>query len=140
MSSTKSFWISCGLSLTLFLITCWSAIYTDTTPYWIESIGYFILTYFCLKFVQAKNNKIATWYIISAIILGRIILEIPMRILDWNGCVGSFMIIISCIIAILLAAYCYNSKKITAFVLSYVILALFNSVVADYWSKFLLNQ
>lgn len=140
MASSKVFWICGGLSLALFLITCWSAIYADTTPYWVESIGYFILTFYCMELFKGEKTDISTWLVVSAVIIGRIIIEIPMRIMDWNGCLGSFMVIAACVIAILLSAYCFNTKKPFAFILSYVILSLFNSIVAEYWTGFVLNR
>lgn len=140
ISAVKVFCIVCGLSLALFLVTCWSAIYPDSTPYWVESVGYFMLTYFCLDICRKRTPDIPMWSVISALIFGRILIEIPIRIYDWDGCKGSVMITASCIIAILMSAYCHKLKKPFAFILSYLILALFNSVVADSWSRYVLDQ
>lgn len=124
ISAVKVFCIVCGLSLALFLVTCWSAIYPDSTPYWVESVGYFMLTYFCLDTCRKRKPDVSVWSVISALIFGRILIEIPIRIYDWYGCEGSVMITVSCIIAILMSAYCHKLKKPFAFILSYLLVEL----------------
>lgn len=136
MTSAKAFWTVTGLSLALFLVTCWSAYNGDTTPYWVESLGYFILTYYCLEFIRAKNQSVSIFCVTAAAVLGRIIIDVPLRVMDCFGTLWSLLVVISCIVAILLAACCYNSKKPVVFILSYIIMALFNSVVAINWAEF----
>lgn len=136
LTTTKAFWYAIILSAIVFLATWWTAILKPyTTPYWIESLGYFILTYsVLLKFTQ-KNKDINTWVIAIAIIIGRLIIEIPFRIGDFSSSLISLMITISCIIAIILASICYKYKTIYSFILAYIILSLFNSAVAEMWNN-----
>lgn len=136
-TNTKAFWATCLLSLLMFLITCWSAIYQDTTPYWIQSTGYFMLTYICLYEFNKKIQDLNIYMIGLAVIIGRIILQVIAMCTDFSGCLGSMMIAISCIIATLLALVCYKSKQSYSFILSYVILSLFNSAIAGLWTNFL---
>lgn len=136
LTKTKAFLLACIFSLLLFLIVCWSAAFQDTTPYWVESIGYFLFTYICLMKFTEKVSDINSWMVAFAIILGRIILEVPLRIIDWHGTFGSFMITVGCVVAILLAVVCFKDKRIYSFILSYVILALFNSAIADLWHQY----
>ncbi|MDE6503908.1 MAG: hypothetical protein K2K78_05555 [Muribaculaceae bacterium] len=136
LTKAKAFWTTSLLSLLLFTATCWSAALQDTTPYWIESIGYFILTYLCIDVFTQKVADLNPWMIGLAAIIGQLIIQIPMRIMDFPGTVGSLMIVVSCIIAILLAVICQKDKRPYSFILAYVVLALFNSAVADIWSNY----
>ncbi|MCH5221776.1 MAG: hypothetical protein J1F05_05530 [Muribaculaceae bacterium] len=136
-SKTTAFWIAFGLSILLFVITCWSAIYTDTTPYWVESLGFFILSYICFQEFAKRIADISPWFIGAAIILGQILLHIAIRISDFYASFGSLMIVASTIVAVLLAIFCYKKQRPYAFVVSYIVISLFNSVGADLWRKFI---
>lgn len=136
-TKAKAFWATCLLSLLLFLATCWSAALKDTTPYWIESIGYFILTYVCINEFSKKIPDLNPWKIAFAAIIGQIVVQLPMRGLDFYGCIGSLLIVVSCVIATLLAVICYKDRRPYSFILSYVILSLFNSVVAHMWNEYI---
>ena len=71
--------------------------------------------------------------IASALILGRIILELPIRILDYANSVGSLMITINCIIGIILGIICYYGKKPSLYFLSIMIEILLTTFIADTW-------
>lgn len=110
---------------------------SGSTPYWVESIGYFLFTYIILKYKERNEIAATIGMTVLMIILGKIILEIPLRIALFTSTLGSLMIPISCIIAILLGAYCFKKKSSAAFIISYIILSLYNSIVPDLWLKFL---
>ena len=139
MTKTGAFWLSCLFSVVLFLITCWSAAFQDTTPYWIESLGFFLLTYLCVDGFSKRIPGLNPWMIGLAVILGQLIIQGPIRATDFMGSVGSLMIVVSCIIAILLAVFCYKDKRPYAFIISYVVISLFNSFAADWWSDYVLK-
>ena len=140
MTKTKAFLAVCLLSVLLFMVTCWSAILQDTTPYWIESIGFFILCYLCIDGFTKKIKELSPWTIGFAVILGLLIIHISMQIMDFSGSLGSLMIFVSAIIATLLAVICYINKKPYSFVVAYVIIALINSVVANIWNDYYVSR
>ncbi len=55
LTRTGAYWLSFLFSILLFLIVCWSAVFQDTTAYWVESIGYFCE-------LQPKVEKILLGY------------------------------------------------------------------------------
>lgn len=136
LTKTGAFWLSFLFSILLFMITCWSAAFQDSTAYWVESLGFFMLTYICINEFSKRLTDVNPWMIGLAIILGQLIFQILVRAVDFWGSYGSLMIVISCIIAIILAVFCYKDKKPYTFILSYIIMTLFNSCVADMWSKY----
>ncbi len=139
LTKTGAFWLSSLLSLLLFLATCWSAVFHDATPYWVESIGFFLLTYVCIDVFSKRLADINPWMIGLAVIVGQLIIQIPVRAIDFMGSLGSVMILVSCIIATLLAVFCYKDKKPYTFILSYVVMSLFNIFVADMWQNYVLS-
>ncbi len=139
LTKAGAFGLSCLFSILLFMIVCWSAAFHDTTPYWIESIGFFLLTYICIDRFSKRITGINPWMIGLAVILGQLIFHIPARATDFSGSLGSLMIVVSCIIAIILAVFCYTQKRAYAFVISYIVISLFNSFVAEAWSDYVLG-
>ena len=139
MSKTKAFWLTFLMSILLFLVTCWSAAFTDTTPYWVESMGYFILTYLCIDGFGKKIPQLSTWTIWCGVLLGILVVQIPIRVIDFWGSMGSIMIEVGCIISSILAVICHSDRKPFSFILSYVIISLFNSFVAEMWNNYAMN-
>lgn len=131
--------LSCLFSILLFMITFWSAAFQDATPYWIESIGYFLLTYICIEEFTKRLPEINRWMIGFAVIFGQLIFQIPIRAIDFMGSLGSAMIVVSCLIATVLAVFCYTDKRPYTFILSYIVLSLFNSFVADVWNNYVIG-
>lgn len=136
MTKAKAYGLCVLAGLGLFLITCWSAIFPDSTAYWVESLGFFLLTYLLLEKLQ-NYDGLKVWSIALSIMAGRLLIEIPIRIFDFYGTLGSMMIAVSCILAIILGTICYKIKDSYTFILSYIVLVLFNTAVVDFWSKFL---
>ena len=137
LTNAKAFWLTTLFSLLFFMITCWSMVFQDTTPYWIQSIGYFMLTYICLDEFSKKLPDLNAWMIGFASLLGLMIIEAPVRIYDFPSTYGSLMIGVSCVVAILLAVICFKDKRSYSFILAFIILVLFNSVVADMWHNYM---
>lgn len=137
LTIAKAFLLTTLFSLLFFMITCWSAAFKDTTPYWIQSIGYFMLTYICLDEFSKKLPDLNSWLIGLAALLGLMIIQAPVRISDFASSYGSLMIVVSCVVAILLAVICFKDKRSYSFILAFIILALFNSVVADMWHNYM---
>lgn len=137
LTKAKAFWITCLLSVLLFMVTCWSAAFGKSAPYWAESSGFFLLTYLCIDEFSKRIQNINPWSIGFAAILGQLLLHIPMRATDFSGSMGSLMIVVSCFIAILLAVICWKDKRSYSFILSYIVWALFNCFVPQMWSEYL---
>ena len=49
------------------------------------------------------------------------------------------MIVVSCVIAILLAVICFKDRRPHSFVLAYVVMTLFNTCVAHMWDGYVLG-
>ena len=122
-------------SILTFLLTCWTAVYSVYTAGWTESVCFFALTYFLLqKYAEQRTNGTP---IVASIILGRIILEIPIRINDFMGSLFSLFVPVLVIISIILALICFKEKRASVFILSAIIIVLLNSVVHDVWCHFI---
>lgn len=139
LTKTGVFGLSCLFSVLLFLLTCWSAAFQVYTPYWIESVGFFLLTYICIDEFSKRIPDINPWMIGLAVILGQLIIQIAIRATDFFGSIGSIMIVASCIITTILAVFCYKDKRPYTFILSYIVISLFNTFVAQAWENYVLG-
>ena len=64
-------------SLFVFLLTCWNAAFSSISAMWAESVSFFLFTYYMLeKYAEKDTYGIP---VVFMIMLGRIILEIPIR-------------------------------------------------------------
>ena len=75
--------------------------------------------------------------ITTAILFGRIILEIPVRIQDYYGTIYSFYILFLSIISIVLAALSLHEKKTSVYALSTIIIVITNSIGHEIWRQLL---
>lgn len=139
LTKTTAFCMTVALSLLLFAATCWSAIFQISAPYWTESIGYFLLTYLCIQEFSKKVADLNPWMIGLAAALGQLLIQVPMRIIDFRGCFGSLMVVVSCFIAIVLAVVCYKDRRPYSFILSYIILTMFNCIMPGMWDSYVLS-
>ncbi len=137
LTKAKAFWITCMLSIVLLTVTCWTATFGYSAPYWAESSGFFLLTYLCIDEFSKKIQNLNPWSIGFAIILGQLLIHVPMRATDFYGSLGSLMIVVSCFIAILLAVVCWKDKRPSTFILSYIVWVMFNCFVPEMWSDYL---
>lgn len=127
-----------GISLLLFLVMSWIHTFQALICGWAYSVCYFAFTWICLQVFSSKTeNKYL--FVISAIILGRIILEIPIRISDFGDSFATLMFPIITIISILLAAVCYYEKRVSVYVLSAIILLLVNTFVHECFLEYCSN-
>ena len=87
-----------------------------------------------MKFIQenAKNDK-EFFSIILAILIGRICLEVPIRIMDFHRTLYSLYILLLRVLSIVLAAVCVRKNKTIVFVLSTTIGVLMNSIGHEIW-------
>ncbi len=73
--------------------------------------------------------------VVLMIMLGRIILEIPIRIDYFSGTIGSLFVTIVVLIAIVLSMSYWYKKKLYILILSLVIMMLLNTFGHDLWLK-----
>lgn len=84
----------------------------------IESIVYSFITFLLLrKYVDAKYSIIR---IILCIILGRIIIELPIRIVDFDKTLPTLMVTIIVILSTILTGLIYSNKKKYVIILSFI--------------------
>ena len=114
-----------GISSLLLLCTCWFRTFSGYAAGWIEGICFFELAWFCTHYLQ--NKDISSVTITLSIVFGRILLELPIRIMDFRGSLGSLMVTIICIVAIILGVVCYQEKRPIAYILSTIVLILLNT-------------
>lgn len=127
-----------GISLLLFLVMSWVHTFQALICGWAYSVCYFAFTWICLQvFLPKTENKYPI--VISAIIIGRIILEIPIRISDFGDSFATLMFPIITIISVLLAAVCYYEKRVSVYVLSAIILLLVNTFVHECFLEYCSN-
>lgn len=139
LTKTGAFWLSCLYSILVFMGVFWSGGINFRIAYWVESLAFFLLTYICVDEYVKRIPGLNPWLIGFAVILGQLIIHVPMRIYDFYGSMVSFMVFISCIIAIVLAVFCYKDKRPYTFILSYVVLTLFNVFVGNMWQDYVLS-
>lgn len=123
-----------GLSLLLFLATCWTAGISFSLAAGVESICFLLITwYFCYRYsVEQVSQRI----LISAIILGRIIVEIPVRLSDLSGTAVSLPVLIICILSIPLGVLCFNKRNKFIWAVCIGSLVLASIFVPYLWFRF----
>lgn len=106
------------LSLTLCLICTPLRVLSLYNAAIIESIVYSFITFLLLrKYVDAKYSIIR---IILCIILGRIIIELPIRIVDFDKTLPTLMVTIIVILSTILTGLIYSNKKKYVIILSFI--------------------
>lgn len=135
MSNKKTFFSiflsGIAVYLCVFWINYFQSFYLSA---WIHSLAFMALTWFWLS--KTKGN-IGKKNLVSAIILGRIILEVPIRILDFSGTVYSLMWPVSTIISILAALLCFYKRNVWIYILSAIIIVASNTILQTVWVSFL---
>lgn len=119
-----------GLSLLIDLCMRWTLTFQPLVSGWAYSVVYFAYTWICFQVLSDKgiNNR---KFIVLAIILGRVVIEIIEKSSDLSGSILSLMVPIITIISVILATICYHERRIPMFVLSTVVLLLMNTFVHE---------
>lgn len=115
-------------SLGLFLLLCWSARISAVTCIWVESISFFAFSYFMH---QKKKDNYSTALILLSLIIGRIILEIPIRAYDFSASLCSLWITLTCISSIVLGVLCERASKKSICIASSLILIYVLNILQD---------
>lgn len=134
--SVINFFKVMALSLAAFLCVCWTAGTDMLNAYWSEAVVYFAVTYFlCNHFAFKGHLRVSA--VVVAIAIGRVVLELPIRILHFSSSIGSVMLTLESLVAIFMAWVCWKYKTPVVFILTLVIFILINSFVPEMWSEFL---
>ena len=72
--------------------------------------------------------------------MGRIILEVPLRVFEFRETLFSLFVPIVSIVSILLAAVYHKEKRTSVLILAVVILVLLNTVAHDAWHHCMLHD
>lgn len=119
-----------GLSLLIDLCMRWTLTFQPLVSGWAYSVVYFVYTWICFQVLSDKD--VNRWcFVVSAIIIGRIITEIIEKTSDFSGSILSLMVPIITIISVILATICFYERRIPMYILSTVILLLMNTFVHE---------
>ena len=127
----KNILISFLMSMLVFLLTFWTAGYSLYAAALTEAASFFVLTYFILE-KYANPQTFGLPYVV-AIVLGRIIFELPIRITEFPETLFSLFIPIVVFSSIFLAALYFKEKRISVLVLSVIILILLSTIGQSEW-------
>lgn len=130
-SKAKAVLTIVGLSVILFLCTCWFLNLSIYAASCIEGVCFFLFSWLCADKLKTSGMSLIT--LALWIILGRILVEIPIRISDFAGSFASLIVTIISVASILLAILCYHERRTSVYVLSTIIFVLFNTVVLQSW-------
>ena len=119
------------VSLLVFLLTSWTAAISYYSALWAESVSFFAMSYFMLD-RYAKENTYGI-PVILMIMIGRVILDIPIRIHAFYASLCSLYITIVVLLSIILSAIYFHEKRSSVLVLSIIIMILLNTVGYDGW-------
>ncbi len=134
-SNNKYILIFFGLSIALFFVTtAFNALRSIYLSSWIDSIAFALFTWLSLN--KCKNKNIQTSLVVTAIIIGSIIFEIPVRILHYESTCHSLLIPIVKAISIILTAICFHYRKLAIIIASIAVLVLLNTIGQMEWIAF----
>ena len=131
INKTKTFWYAVVSSICCYVILCWvnamGDMYLSSCVY---TVSYFYLTWLWLERFYRSINR---WIIVWAVVLGFLLCVGPIWIVDSKCFMYDVLLMLSIISAIVLSAICYKERKMSTYILSFVILLLLNSVGQYVW-------
>lgn len=120
-----------GVASLVFFSISWFSGFSFYAGASVQSICFFGLTWFCAD--KLKDQPISPFAIALAIIIGRVIWELPIRIIDFYESIISLMLPVFSIVSIVLGLICYREKRAATYFLSGVVLILLNTYVHQAW-------
>ena len=124
-----TFATSVFLYLCVFWVNYFQNLYLSA---WVHSLAFISLTWLWLS---KKGKEAGMTSIVGAIILGRIILEIPVRSLDFTGTMSTLMLPVSSMLSILLISLCFYKRNIGVYTLSIILIILANTILQTIWDS-----
>lgn len=114
----------CLEALVCFLLVCWSLGLSYLDGLWMETMSFYL---FAMYETGRHYKYLPVTHIAISIIIGRIIIEIPIRLYDFYGSIGSMPIMVACVISICLGCICAKSDfRFIYLFLTWAILCLIN--------------
>ena len=122
------------ISIAVFVATSSVRAYHSTVECaWAQIVAYSAITWFLLDWCENHLKK-QLWMVVS-IILGRIVLDVAVRIFLPTTLDSAFESVIA-IAAILLTWLCFRQRSILITMMSIVLITVLNSVVHHAWLDF----
>lgn len=135
MKKNKDLLAIFATSLAVYLCVCWinilQSIYWSS---WVHSLSFMALTWFWLS---KKDDNIKASYIVGVIMIGRITLEVLVRIFDFSGTVYSLMFPVASWVSILMTTLCFYKRSIGTYILSSITIILANTILQTAWERLL---
>lgn len=133
MKKKKLLLITFATSVFLYLCVFWVNYFQNLyLSAWVHSLAFISLTWLWLS---KKGKEAGMTSIVGAIILGRIILEIPVRSLDFTGTMSTLMLPVSSMLSILLISLCFIIRNIGVYTLSIILIILANTILQTIWDS-----
>lgn len=133
MKKKKLLLITFATSVFLYLCVFWVNYFQNLyLSAWVHSLAFISLTWLWLS---KKGKEAGMTSIVGAIILGRIILEIPVRSLDFTGTMNTLMLPVSSMHSILLISLCFYKRNIGVYTLSIILIILANTILQTIWDS-----
>jgi hypothetical protein len=133
MKKKKLLLITFATSVFLYLCVFWVNYFQNLyLSAWVHSLAFISLTWLWLS---KKGKEAGMTSIVGAIILGRIILEIPVRSLDFTGTMSTLMLPVSSMLSILLISLCFYKRNIGVYTLSIILIILANTILQTIWDS-----
>lgn len=120
-----------GLSFLLFILTCWTAGIHFALAAGVESVCFLVFTWYCLK--KYKSEAMTTTMIVTAIIVGRFILETPLRINDFRGTLISISVPVICLASIFMGVLCFYKNKMYVWGICLALILAYSFLVPCEW-------
>lgn len=135
ITNKRVFWYSFSVSLVVFL----------TSEWWVSSINFYLsncitaictfaMTFICLEHFKV-DGKTKYLLVCTSVFLGRSILQIPIHIFAFTDSFHALFFLITTIVNTILAAVCYKEKKLTTFILCFIVFLLMTTLVSQTWSE-----
>ena len=137
VSQAHFLWLIAFASLFVFAtLSCLGEISIIHSAY-AQSICYFELAWFSAQ--KAKENHISITAVLFSLIAGRLVFELPIRIVEFQDTLSSLMTLIFCLICIILGIICNRVNKPYIYTISLIIVILLNSVIHNLWIEYISN-
>lgn len=124
----------CIVSMLVLFLTFWTGKYSAYSYMWSQSICYFALTLLLLRKYDIGGKVVPICFSIA---IGRLLPDIPVRIMAFSESAESMAITFVALVGIALGALCYHEKRTSVFVLSIIIMVLLNTIGWREWLQFI---
>lgn len=120
-----------GLSFLLWMLVFWTAGISFALCSSIEGVFYLAFTYFCCK--KFATGRISCAKIVLAIIVGRFVVELPVRVASFSATLVSLLVSIMSLAGILLGWLCAKKNKAYVWLLSVLIILIVSIFYRPLW-------